>query len=132
MRAMTAGIIIRDKLVLLVHNTKHGLRIEPPGGKLEAGEGWEESLLREIREELGVQARVTGLLGEFRTHSPEGDFLVRMYFCEIISGEPQVMEPGKVSSFGWYSADDLRRLAEDGTLVPNMREAMGRLGPLLA
>ncbi|HEY4708468.1 MAG TPA: NUDIX hydrolase [Thermodesulfobacteriota bacterium] len=120
MREMSAGIILRAGRVLLVHNTKHGLRIEPPGGKKLAGEGWEESVARELREELGIDVRVGGLFGEYRTHSPEGEFMVRMYYCEIESGEPRVMEPDKVPSFGWYSLDDLKRLCDDGTLVPNM------------
>src|SRR3972149_1431581 len=94
--------------------------IEPPGGKKLAGEGWEESVARELREELGIDVRVGGLFGEYRTHSPEGEFMVRMYYCEIESGEPRVMEPDKGPSFGWYSLDDLKRLCDDGTLVPNM------------
>lgn len=124
MREMSAGIIIRSNRVLLVHNTKHGLRIEPPGGKKHPHEGWEESVARELKEELGIEVRVNGLFGEYRTHSPEGEFLVRMYYCEIVSGEPSVMEPDKVPSFNWYSLSDLKRLCEEGTLVPNMRLAI--------
>ncbi|MBZ0221033.1 MAG: NUDIX hydrolase [Candidatus Methylomirabilis sp.] len=130
MREMSAGIIIKDKKVLLVHNMKHGLRVEPPGGKKLSGEGWEESVAREIREELGVEVRVKGLFGEYRTHSPEGDFMVRMYLCDIASGEPRVMEPEKIPSFGWYSLEDLKRLSKEGPLVPNMRLALEDLEEL--
>ncbi len=121
---MSAGIIIKDNRVLLVHNSKHGLRIEPPGGKKHGKEGWEDSVRRELKEELGIEVSVKGLFGEYRTHSPEGEFLVRMYYCEIESGEPSVMEPDKVPSFGWYTLNDLRRFSEEGTLVPNMRLAI--------
>lgn len=132
MREMSAGIIIKDKKVLLVHNVKHGLRVEPPGGKKLSDEGWEESVAREIWEELGAEVRVTGLFGEYRTHSPEGDFIVRMYFCEIISGVPRIMEPEKIPSFGWYSLEDLKRLSSEGTLVPNMRLALDDFEGLLS
>jgi ADP-ribose pyrophosphatase YjhB (NUDIX family) len=121
---MTAGLIIKDKRALLVHNMKHGLRVEPPGGKKESGEGWEESVIREIKEELGVIVGVTGLIGEYATHSPEGEFLVRLYLCEIASGEPMVMEPDKIPSFGWYSLEDMKLAEKDGTLVPNMALAL--------
>lgn len=123
-REMAAGLIIREKRALLVHNMKHGLRIEPPGGKKEAHEGWEEAVVREIREELGVEAAIRSFIGEYATHSPEGDFLVRLYLCEIISGEPSVMEPEKIPSFGWYSFDEIKEAARDGALVPNMALAL--------
>lgn len=126
-REMAAGLIIREKRALLVHNMKHGLRVEPPGGKKEAHEGWEEAVAREIREELGVEAEVKSLIGEYATNSPEGDFFVRLYLCEIISGEPMVMEPEKIPSFGWYSLDEMKEAARDGTLVPNMALALADL-----
>lgn len=120
MREMTAGLIIKDRRVLLVHNVKHGLRVEPPGGKKEPGEGWEESVVREIGEELGVEASVKGLVGEYATSTPEGEFTVRLYLCVILSGEPRIMEPEKIPSFGWYSLEEMREAACFGTLVPNM------------
>jgi len=131
MREMTAGLIIKDRKVLLVHNVKHGLRVEPPGGKKEPGEGWEESVVREIGEELGVETAVKGLLGEYSTHSPEGDFLVRLYLCGIVSGDPRVMEPEKIPSFGWYSLEEMRKAALDGTLVPNMVDALDDIEKVL-
>lgn len=123
-REMTAALIIEDRRVLLVHNAKHGLRIEPPGGKKKADEGFEESVVREVREELGVEVRPIRLFGIYNTHSPEGDFEVRLYLSEITSGVPRVVEPDKIPSFGWYSMEEIERLKEEGTLVPNMIEAM--------
>jgi 8-oxo-dGTP diphosphatase len=131
MREMTAGIIIKDKRVLLVHNMKHGLRVEPPGGKKEPGEGWEESVIREIKEELGVTVAVKSVIGEYATHSPEGEFLVKLYLCEIATGEPRIMEPDKIPSFGWYSLEDMRKALEAGTLVPNMGLALEDIKNLL-
>lgn len=130
---MVAGIVVRSSRVLLVHNTKHGrMRAEPPGGKLHPGEGWEEALVREFREELGVEVRPASVFGTFDTQSPEGEFSVRMYLCEITRGEPRVCEPDKVPGFGWYTAEDLDALWNDGVLVPNMVEAMDELKGLLA
>lgn len=132
MREMTAGIIIRDKRVLLVHNIKHGsLRVEPPGGKKEPGEGWEESVMREIKEELDLTVAVKAAIGDYATHSPEGEFLVRLYLCEITSGEIRLMEPHKIAAFGWYSVDDMKGAAKDGTLVPNMGLALADISRLL-
>lgn len=131
-REMTAALIVRGERILLVHNCKHGgLRIEPPGGKVHEGEGFEASVVREVAEELGVAVRPVKLFGTYETHSPEGGFSVRLYLCEITSGEPSVMEPDKIPAFGWYSIEEVERLKEEGTLVPNMVEALGEIREFL-
>jgi len=126
-KKMVAALIIRDKRLLMVHNVKEGLRIEPPGGKKNDGEEWIIAVIREVQEELGCMVRPARLFGEFDTHSPEGEFLVRMYLSEIIDGEPEVLEPDKISGFGWYGLDEIERFRDDGTLVPNMVSALERL-----
>jgi len=124
-KELVAAIIIKDKRFLLVHNKKHETtRIEPPGGKKHSDETWEDAVRREVEEELGIIVRPGRLLGVYDTVSPEGDFTVRMYFCDIVSGKPRVVEPDKVPGFGWYSLDEIRGLVG---LVPNMVEALGEL-----
>jgi len=126
-RYMVAALIVEGRRLLLVHNTKHGLRIEPPGGKKESGETWEDAEVREVKEELGVAVLPAAVLGDYATTSPEGDFLVRMFFCDVVGGAPRVIEPTKVSGFAWYSYGDLERLRADGRLVPNMCAALPEL-----
>ncbi len=129
---MVAGLIIENRKLLLVHNIKHnGLRIEPPGGKKNEDEEWEESAIREIKEELDIMVKPIKLFGIYDTFSPEGDFSVRMYFCEIIEGKPKIAEPDKINEFKWYSFDELEELKESGRLVPNMCEALPNLKPFL-
>ncbi len=126
-KEMVAALVIRDKRILMVHNVKDGLRIEPPGGKKKEGEGWLEAVIREVGEELGCTVRPARLFGEFDTHSPEGEFVVRMYLSELTGGEPRVMEPEKVPAFGWYTCEELEEFMEEGTLVPNMVSALPEL-----
>jgi 8-oxo-dGTP diphosphatase len=129
---MVAGLIIRDKKLLLVHNVKHNsLRIEPPGGKKKEDEDWEESVVREIKEELDIMVKPIKLFGIYDTSTPEGDFSVRMYFCEIIKGESRIAEPDKINEFKWYSFDELEELKKSGYLVPNMCEALPSLKSFL-
>ncbi len=124
-KELAAALIIKDKRLLLVHNKKYGtLRIEPPGGKKHHDETWPEAVKREVEEELGVKVRPGRLFGVYDTSSPEGEFSVRMYFCDIISGEPRVVEHDKVPGFGWYSFDEVRGLVG---LVPNMVKALREL-----
>ena len=129
---MVAGLIIQDKRLLLVHNTKHNsLRIEPPGGKKEENENWEESVIREVKEELDIVVRPTKLFGVYDTFSPEGNFSVHMYLCEIVEGKPRIVESDKISNFKWYSFNELEGLKESGYLVPNMCEALVDLKSIL-
>lgn len=127
-REMVAGMIIKDKKLLLVHNTKHsGLRIEPPGGKKEINENLEEAVVREIQEEIDLTVNPVKLFGKYETNSPEGKFIVSMYLCEIVSGEIKLMEPEKISDYKWYSYKEIIRLKEAGVLVPNMCDAIPML-----
>jgi 8-oxo-dGTP diphosphatase len=62
---VTAAILEKEGLVLIARRRpgKHmGGKWEFPGGKIEPGESPEESLARELREELDVRARVGELL----------------------------------------------------------------------
>ena len=59
MTQVAAGILERDNRILICRrraDQPHGLKWEFPGGKLEAGETPEAALIRELREELGIEA----------------------------------------------------------------------------
>ena len=128
MKDMTAALIIKDRKILLVHNTKHDkLRIEPPGGKREVSESLENCVIREVKEELGILIQPLELFGTFNTKSPEGDFRVYMYLSKIKEGEPTLMEIDKISDFGWYSFKDIKRFEKEGVLVPNLCSALDKL-----
>jgi len=128
MKYMAAALIIENNRILLVNNTKHGsLRIEPPGGKKELDETLEECAVREVKEELGLDIAVKGLLGAYATESPEGPFEVYMYFSKIKKGKPAVQEPDIISGYAWYTIDDLYSLKEQRILVPNLCAALDDL-----
>jgi 8-oxo-dGTP diphosphatase len=61
MKQVAVGIILRGGLVLACQrraNARYPLKWEFPGGKLEDGESPSDALVRELREELGIQAVV--------------------------------------------------------------------------
>jgi 8-oxo-dGTP diphosphatase len=61
MTIVAAGVLEQDGKVLICRrrpDQPHSLKWEFPGGKLEAGESPETALIRELREELGIQAAV--------------------------------------------------------------------------
>ncbi|HWE51654.1 MAG TPA: (deoxy)nucleoside triphosphate pyrophosphohydrolase [Bryobacteraceae bacterium] len=59
MTTVVAGVLRRDDRILICQrraDQPHALKWEFPGGKLEAGESPEQALVRELREELGIES----------------------------------------------------------------------------
>jgi 8-oxo-dGTP diphosphatase len=88
---VTAAVVERDGRLLVarrIDGTHLAGHWEFPGGKCEAGEGPEACLARELREELGVEARVGAEI--YRTLYSYADrrLHLRFFSCEI-EGEPR-------------------------------------------
>ena len=104
---VTAGIIEREGLVLIARR-KPGRHMagkwEFPGGKIEKGESPEESLARELQEELDVRARIGELLC---CASWEGDGVsleLMVYRVEGFEGTPALREHEEMR---WVAPRDL-------------------------
>jgi 8-oxo-dGTP diphosphatase len=101
--------IVRDGQVLLAQRAHEPLLgdWESPGGFVELGEHPGDAAVREVREELGLEVRLTGLLGIYVTPSlfDEGSFLQHTAFLAEADGDPRVIDPHEVSDWGWFSPD---------------------------
>jgi 8-oxo-dGTP diphosphatase len=82
---------------------------EFPGGKIEAGERPEESLVRELREELGIDVRAAALEPlTFASHAyPDFHLLMPLFLCRQWAGEPKALEH---AGLRWVDAEALGRL----------------------
>jgi len=92
---VSAALIFRDGKLLITqrHAKSHlGGLWEFPGGKREAGETFEQCLVREIREELGVEIAVRELFDEIRHDYPEKSVLLKFFVCALLAGEPQPLD----------------------------------------
>lgn len=80
-----------------------------PGGKVEFFETIEQAIKREVKEEIGVEIKIISLLG-ICNHiivDEQKHWVSPSYLCEIISGEPKIMEPTKHLAMKWFSLNDL-------------------------
>ncbi|MDN5857244.1 MAG: NUDIX domain-containing protein [Pseudonocardia sp.] len=93
---------------------------ELPGGRVEAGESEPEALVRECREELGADVRVTGRLGP---DLPLAGGVLRVHTTTLAAGsaEPAALEHSAVCWIGPDELDALAWVAADRALVPHLR-----------
>jgi len=84
------GIITNKKdEVLLVHRNDYDLW-NLPGGGLEKGESPWEGVIREVKEETGLDVEVSKLLGVY-SKAPKNE-IVFNFECGVIGGEPTLNE----------------------------------------
>lgn len=97
-------------------------RLDLPGGFLEVGEHPADGLVREIKEELGVEAEVVGdsVLQATHTYGENGDWVLAMGFRVRLLGD-EISPADDVAEVRWVSLEELDGLdfawAHDRALV---------------
>jgi len=94
---------------------------EFPGGKREENETFEDCLVREIREELGIEISVGGLFEEIAHAYPEKSVRLKFFICKIVSGEPKLLD---CAAFKWIARSELgdyKFPAADAQLLEKLR-----------
>lgn len=90
MHTSVRGVIKKDDGIVLIHRIKKNSDVEirdyyvVPGGKMELGEREEETVKREVFEELGIHVNVGSRLIE--VHNDFDDSIQVFYECEYVDG----------------------------------------------
>lgn len=116
--------------VLITQRPQHkqlGGLWEFPGGKVEAGEAPEAALVRELREELGLNVEPDALDPfAFASHAyPDFHLLMPLYVIRKWSGDV-ILDPNAAQALAWVAPSELRSYAmppADVVLVDRLIEA---------
>lgn len=85
------GIVLYDGKLVAVVRRNEPFKGMPalPGGFVELGERADEAAIREVREETGLETRVTRLVGVYSdpTRDPRGHTIAVVYALEATGGE---------------------------------------------
>jgi len=130
MKRVVAGLILKDKKILICQRTKHQtmpLKWEFPGGKIEEGEQPRDALRRELEEELGIEARIGEEVARIKHDYKNGGavelrfFVVADYRGEIenrIFKDIRWAERKELPSFDFLEADlELVKNLSEGKVV---------------
>jgi 8-oxo-dGTP diphosphatase len=125
-RFVAAALILRGDTVLICQRRADqpmSLKWEFPGGKIEPGETAEQALVRELDEELGIQATIGAHITRIR-HTYRNGGAVDLQFFAVHHFEGEI-ENRIFNDFRWAQLKDLRAydfLAADRGLIQDLAE----------
>lgn len=110
--AVMAIIIDREGRCLLIQrhrNDSAGGYWCPVAGGLEPNESQYDAVIREAREEVGIEVRPLMKLGEMISLS--GDYLLHWWKAELIDGEAYIAAPNELEDLRWVTKQELSELS---------------------
>lgn len=110
-RHIAVGIVWKDGH-LLIDQRKHedmlGGLWEFPGGKVQDGESYEQAVVREVKEELGIDVHVKNHVATIEHGYSHFTITMHAYECQYVAGEPQAIE---CADWRWVTLEDLHNYA---------------------
>ena len=103
---VAAAIILNDQDQLLLVRKANTHFFMQVGGKLEIDEAPEQTMLREIAEEIGVEAKIVQDLGRFETQAANeaGHQLLAYVYHVKIEAEPKIA--AEIAEMKWMDLHD--------------------------
>ena len=131
----TVGALIfnRDNRVLLVLSERWGGKYVVPGGHIELGERIEETVVREVKEETGLDVYDLKFIMMQECVFDEGfykkmHFIFLDYSCNTDAHEDEVILNHEAQAYSWVTLDE----ALDMSLDPYTRSLIEKVNPNVA
>lgn len=122
-RVAQKALIVKGKKVLITRDSRDEKTWELPGGRLDAGEEPVEGLKREMREELGVEIKVSRIIDITRMyHARDDEWMLAVYYEVNLFNESAefTVDPVEIAEYAWIDKNDL----ENYILFPEYQEAV--------
>lgn len=113
--ATVGALVVNDRReVLLVRSNKWGEKYTVPGGHIELGERAEDAIVREVKEETGLDSVAEDLLIVQQAIYPKDyykheHYLFMDYVCKTVSKEVK-LDGLELQSFIWVKPEDALKL----------------------
>ena len=106
---VAAGLVFHRQKLLITQRPE-GSHLaglwEFPGGKREPGESFEECLIRELREELGIEVALGQAFEEITHDYPEKTVHLKFFLCRLAKGEPRAIG---CAAYEWATREGLAK-----------------------
>ena len=118
-----AGAVVHGDRVLMVRHTygeKQG-RWALPGGYATHNERLDQTVVREVREETGLNAKVVDVIGLRTRYTERGAQVFVLFRLTPVSGQPEP-DGVEVDRTAWLSAPEVTTM-DEGDMLPVARNA---------
>jgi len=134
----TVGGLIRreDGKILLCDSHKWPGLYTVPGGHVELGETCEDALVREIKEEVGLDIKVTELLSIQQVIYPKefwkrAHFIFFDYLCTVEGSQTPKVDSNEIQGTIWVTPRDALKLNIDRYLRHFIARLLDRSAPFI-
>lgn len=106
---LVCAAVIHDKGKILIaqrmENSHQGLKWEFPGGKVEEGESPEAAVIREIKEELNMDIKVTDVFDVVYHTYDDKSLVMVVYNCIYTGGSIEKIE---CNDYRWVNIEEMK------------------------
>ncbi len=117
----TKALIIKDNKFLAMYMIRNGKKKwDMPGGRMEYGEMPEETLRREIKEEISLDIKPIKLIDTWKHESEDGFRVVGViYHCEVLGGELTVSD--EHDGYQWIDIGNFDQVFDQSIFTDRMK-----------